>query len=261
LGVGVKRRSCAHICIGAIGIAFATPGYGKPRVVQQWPCNKKVANKVPTKLLYKAGRKKPLAWGFGCQDDETDFDHGARGTMVAEMFKLFLDDDVLEEHLRAIEGDDSSKDDVAMYFEDFLIAIRHHVMQQVGKELEIIHTKDWNAKRIDYTFSMPTMWCGTNTVEKFERIIAAAGFKSENHTATVTLSEAEAAVASTIDAEDLQIYPTTYPGPERLSLAEAGVCEGSTLLVVDAGGGTTVGLHPWSNKFGCDLTWPGHLHP
>jgi hypothetical protein len=56
----------------------------------------------------------------------------------------------------------------------------------------------WEDAKIEYIFSVPTTWKPAPTVERFRKIIAAAGFGLyPNHTATIGLTEAEAAAVHT----------------------------------------------------------------
>lgn len=55
----------------------------------------------------------------------------------------------------------------------------------------------WEDAKIEFVFSVPTTWKPT-TVERFRKIILAAGFgSSANHTASIGLTEAEAAAVHT----------------------------------------------------------------
>ncbi|QSS60708.1 hypothetical protein I7I51_05509 [Histoplasma capsulatum] len=58
-----------------------------PISVNRWPGTTEIANKVPTKLWYQAGCRKPISWGF----DEPDELHP--GMDVVDCFKLYLDPD------------------------------------------------------------------------------------------------------------------------------------------------------------------------
>lgn len=56
----------------------------------------------------------------------------------------------------------------------------------------------WEDAKIEYIFSVPTTWNPLPTVERFRKIIAAAGFGAfPNHTVTIGLTEAEAAAVHT----------------------------------------------------------------
>ena len=80
----------------------------------------------------------------------------------------------------------------------------------------------WEDAKIEYIFSVPTTWRPIPTVERFRKIIAAAGFGSyPNHKATIGLTEAEAAAVHTA---------RSMPGIFK---------ENEVLFVCDVGGGTT----------------------
>lgn len=56
----------------------------------------------------------------------------------------------------------------------------------------------WEDAKIEFIFSVPTTWKPIPTVERFKKIIAAAGFgSSPSHTAAIGLTEAEAAAVHT----------------------------------------------------------------
>ena len=80
----------------------------------------------------------------------------------------------------------------------------------------------WEDAKIEYIFSVPTTWRPLPTVERFRKIIIAAGFGSfPNHKATIGLTEAEAAAVHTA---------RNMPGIFR---------DNEVLFVCDVGGGTT----------------------
>ncbi|KAJ4365462.1 hypothetical protein N0V95_000397 [Ascochyta clinopodiicola] len=80
----------------------------------------------------------------------------------------------------------------------------------------------WEDAKIEYIFSVPTTWRPLPTVERFRKIIAAAGFAAHpKHTATIGLTEAEAAAVHTA---------RSMPGIFK---------ENEVLFVCDVGGGTT----------------------
>ena len=56
----------------------------------------------------------------------------------------------------------------------------------------------WEDANIEFIFSVPTTWKPIPTVERFRKTISAAGFGScANHTASIGLTEAEAAAVHT----------------------------------------------------------------
>lgn len=80
----------------------------------------------------------------------------------------------------------------------------------------------WEDAKIEYIFSVPTTWKPLPTVERFRKIVAAAGFGAcFNHRATIGLTEAEAAAVHTA---------RSMPGIFK---------DNEVLLVCDVGGGTT----------------------
>jgi hypothetical protein len=80
----------------------------------------------------------------------------------------------------------------------------------------------WEDAKIEYIFSVPTTWRPLPTVERFRKIIVAAGFGSNpNHKANIGLTEAEAAAVHTA---------RSMPGIFK---------DNEILFVCDVGGGTT----------------------
>lgn len=80
----------------------------------------------------------------------------------------------------------------------------------------------WEDAKIEFIFSVPTTWRPLPTVERFRKIIAAAGFGSfPRHKAAIGLTEAEAAAVHTA---------RNMPGIFN---------ENEILFVCDVGGGTT----------------------
>jgi hypothetical protein len=80
----------------------------------------------------------------------------------------------------------------------------------------------WENAKIEFIFSVPTTWKPVPTVERFRKIISLAGFGScPGHAASIGLTGAEAAAVYTA---------RSMPGIFK---------ENETLLLCDAGGGTT----------------------
>jgi hypothetical protein len=56
----------------------------------------------------------------------------------------------------------------------------------------------WEDAKIEFIFSVPTTWKPIPTVERFRKVISLAGFGAHpNHSATIGLTEAEAAAVHT----------------------------------------------------------------
>lgn len=103
-------------------------------------------------------------------------------------------------------------------YTDYFRFLHRTIEQRLKGEL----ASTWENAKIEYIFSVPTTWQPVPTVERFRRIISAAGFGSNpNHKAEIGLTEAEAAAVYTA---------RNMPGMFK---------ENEILLVCDVGGGTT----------------------
>lgn len=103
-------------------------------------------------------------------------------------------------------------------YTDYFRFLHRTIEQRLKGEL----ASSWENAKIEYIFSVPTTWQPVPTVERFRRIISAAGFGSNpNHKAEIGLTEAEAAAVYTA---------RNMPGMFK---------ENEILLVCDVGGGTT----------------------
>lgn len=106
----------------------------------------------------------------------------------------------------------------AVRYTDYFLFLYRTIEARLKGEL----ASTWENAKIEYIFSVPTTWRPLPTVERFRKIIAAAGFGScPNHKASIGLTEAEAAAVHTA---------RSMPGIFR---------ENEVLFVCDIGGGTT----------------------
>ena len=190
-----------------------------------------VVKTVPTALYYGAGNRRPK-WGFECPPPGST-EHG----MVKDRFKLYLVEDLFQKALRCL-GDHppGNFEDVKMWFGDFLTALYKEIKKYISKKLEL---DDWRAAKVEYLFSVPTTWYNhPEVLEMFKAIAAKAGFgESEEHSVQISLSEAEAAVVYTAASQR-----NRHLVGRSASLADdlSRLRQGNTVLVCDAGGGTTV---------------------
>ncbi|OCL02749.1 hypothetical protein AOQ84DRAFT_443187 [Glonium stellatum] len=218
------------------GVAFSTLNCPEPHVIKSWPCPPptRVANKVPTAIAYRAGRKW-IRWGFNSPAPADT----RRGMAVWDRFKLYLDPPFLEKLYAACDEENKdlvpTYDDVKMWFEDFLKELYDYIVIYIT---EFFKLEDWEQARVVYSFSVPTTWDHRiEVVKTFEDIIKKAGFgKSERHSVKIELTEAEAAAVYTATSWQDHIAVDTA---SRSSKEVAGVREGNILMVCDAGGGTT----------------------
>ncbi|KAF3033087.1 hypothetical protein E8E12_003621 [Didymella heteroderae] len=131
-----------------------------------------------------------------------------------------LDEDLLEQ-MRQKSSDPSKVPpihEVEKWYTDYFQFLYRTIEARLKGEL----ASTWESAKIEYIFSVPTTWRPLPTVERFRRIIAAAGFGSNpNHKANIGLTEAEAAAVYTA---------RSMPGIFK---------ENEILFVCDVGGGTT----------------------
>ena len=136
-----------------------------------------------------------------------------------EWFKLFLEPAYRRRVVeKGIPWAPTSQDEVLRWYIDYLTFLRQEIKTQLQsvKALE----KTWKTSSIHFRFSYPQFW--TVLAKKhFRDTIKAAGFEDNDcHKITISLNEAEASAVQVI-----QENPN--------------VRNGSTLLVMDVGGGTT----------------------
>jgi hypothetical protein len=214
-----------------LGTTFTGVGWARPQfthvlqspiqVIHNWPgCSTKNEQKVPTCLVYTADQELS-SWGFLCDDDDDDRDlTKAR----LEFFKIFLDSTTLADARRqGLTRVPSSPAHAARLVSDFLRRIYAHVKHTVEGQTGVGAHPGWSSLKIEFVFSVPTTWRSQAIVNAFKDAIAAAGFGRESplHSATVELTESEAAAVATLKSSTVAF------------------ARGDIFLSVDAGGGTT----------------------
>ncbi|KAK5679136.1 hypothetical protein LTS10_008795 [Elasticomyces elasticus] len=170
-----------------------------------WPgkASYEVRNKVDTAIGYAAGTQHVRSWGFECGDEDD-------ATMdVEKLFKLFLDPSYVDTsgyaptHLKAQQ-----------WYRDFLAELYQCIIRFLHDRVA-----RFDAKSIEFVFSVPTTWKSPAMIADIERLIRAAGYgKDTRQKAAITLTEAEAAAV--------------YVSKQQMQ-------KGDVFLVCDAGGGTT----------------------
>jgi hypothetical protein len=212
-----------------------------PIVITSWPGPFHVSNKVPTKVCYFAGRASRPGerlceeWGYKCLEPPFP-----RGIDVIENFKLYLDEDFLrndqeKEKDRYIEY---RIEDIELWYTDFLSALYEHIQKEIISR-PAFQITNLAAIQVEYIFSYPMAW-KDNVISRFKRLIESAGFGIlPKHKVIIGPSEAEAAAVYTAKLSDDPSRRHTKP-LAGTSLDDAAVQIGNTLLVCDAGGGTTV---------------------
>ncbi|OCK89975.1 uncharacterized protein K441DRAFT_581770 [Cenococcum geophilum 1.58] len=220
------------------GVAFYPSGDDTTTVavISEWPgSTDRIVKKVPTALYYSAGNRRPKKWGFECPPPGST----EHGMMVKDRFKLYLVEEFFQKTLGGL-GDHApgNFEDVQMWFVDFLTALYKEIKKCISEKLEL---DDWRAARVEYLFSVPTTWDNhPEVLEMFKAIAAKAGFgESEEHSVQISLSEAEAAAVYTA-ASQRNRHLVGVPA-KSASLADdlSRLRQGDTVLVCDAGGGTT----------------------
>ncbi|UPX13350.1 uncharacterized protein EKO05_0003863 [Ascochyta rabiei] len=190
-------------------------GSDSVRHIQRWPGRTQAnENKVPTLLVYPHNSSTPSSWGFLA---DTAQEVSGAGHESREWFKIMLDEDLLEQ-MRKNASDPWKLTWGHRRYTDYFQFLCRAIETRLKGEL----ASRWEDAKIEYIFSVPTTWRPLPTVERFRKIIAAAGFGAHpNHTATIGLTEAEAAAVHTA---------RSMPGIFK---------ENEVLFVCDVGGGTT----------------------
>ena len=178
-------------------------------------------NKVPTSLVYWSegvDRGSVKGWGFKAQNVD-DSKH---------WFKRFLDPanivqvrETLRKRLgkEPVEGRDyPNHDEVKRWYKDYLQCVYHHLSQEIQNK-----TGQWVHKRVQFIFSLPCTFQKQSLMRSLLGLIKEAGFggDGDKHTVELGLSEPEAAAVFTIGQSAIDFQA------------------GTTILVCDAGGGTT----------------------
>lgn len=146
-------------------------------------------SKVPTKIAYDQWGN-VTRWGIQCEIDNGTPDE------VQECFKIFLDQSTTDEASRQ-EGPNLPANiaNARSLTTDYLRQIYQYTANIIQQK-----TGRWQDKRVEFIFSTPTTWTGA-TANVFLKAIREAGFGSENpekHSATLELTEAEAAAVQVV---------------------------------------------------------------
>lgn len=186
-------------------------------MIHNWPgISTKNEQKVHTCLIYNQDDSLS-SWGSLCEDDD------ALGKRRREFFKIFLDKQTLDAaHQAGIAQVPASVLEAKSLVSDYLREIYQHVKFTVELHTGIGHV-GWQSLRIEFIFSVPTTWRNQGIINTFKETIQTAGFGTEgaDHSATVELTESEAAAVGTIKSSTVSFQ------------------SGDIFLSIDAGGGTT----------------------
>ncbi|KAJ5678491.1 Hsp70 family chaperone [Penicillium maclennaniae] len=207
---GTTYTGVGWVCLQANN-AIQTP----IQIIQNWPgCSTRNEQKVPTCLVYNPDGSL-TSWGFLCEEDDGPEKHRK------DLFKIFLDSNKTEDvcRLDIPSATPVSRTEAQYLATTYLQQIYNHVKDTVESRTATV----WADLTVEYIFSVPTTWRSQATINIFKKVIAAAGFgrESPSHTATVELTESEAAAVGTIKSGAVRFH------------------KDDIFLSVDAGGGTT----------------------
>ncbi|XDG00407.1 hypothetical protein ABKA04_000022 [Annulohypoxylon sp. FPYF3050] len=172
--------------------------------------------KVQTCLIYSDDGSLS-SWGYLCEDEDP------LEKKKQEFFKIFLDRNTLEDARRqAIGRVPATVGEAQKLISDYMREVYAHVKSTVELHTGISHV-GWQELVVEFIFSVPTTWRSQEIINAFKECIANGGFGREGryHTATVELTESEAAAVGTIKNSTIAFQA------------------GDIFLSVDAGGGTT----------------------
>lgn len=193
------------------------------QTIHNWPgSSSKNEQKVHTCVVYNPDETLS-SWGYLCEDED---DALLTGKHKREFFKIFLDQQTLADaHQQGITQAPASVAEASRLVADYLRKIYAHVKATVELHTGISHNHPggWADLVVEFVFSVPTTWRSQEVINAFKGAIRGAGFGTEGarHTATVELTESEAAAVGTIKSATVAFE------------------SGDVFLSVDAGGGTT----------------------
>ncbi|KAI1811330.1 hypothetical protein GGS20DRAFT_563476 [Poronia punctata] len=206
------------------GVAWARPqrfqALQSPiQILHNWPgVSSRNEQKVQTCLVYNKDQSLS-SWGYLCDDDDDDSPDKSR----REFFKAFLDRQTFEAKGKLVTSQiPGSASEAQKLIIDYLKEVYAHVKATVELQTGISHM-GWKTLTVEFIFSVPTTWRSQDVINTFKHCIKAAGFgvEGERHSATVELTESEAAAVGTIKSSTVDFT------------------SGDIFLSVDAGGGTT----------------------
>ncbi|KAF2433505.1 hypothetical protein EJ08DRAFT_583792 [Tothia fuscella] len=194
------------------GVAFINLAAGSKttRWIQRWPGKSDVnENKCSTIVVYNksATHQPPTSGGF---KSESEAERADANRVYREWFKTRL----------GPLSNSAGEQEVERWYRDYLQKLYEHIERTLSRDL---FGKSWQNAVLNYIFSVPTSWDGA-VVENFRRLAISAGFEHPSrpaHSIIIGMTEPEAVAVHT-------------------SIEAAGRLEiGQTILICDAGGGTT----------------------
>ena len=167
------------------------------------------SRQVPTLLVYPENSNTPSSWGFLA---ETAQETSGAGHESREWFKIMLDEGLLEQMRQG--AIDPSKVPQIHEVERWYVLIPSSQLIEIDRfrytdYFQLLYrtiearlkgelANRWEDAKIEFIFSVPTTWRPIPTVGRFRKIVSSAGFgSSPNHTASIGLTEAEAAAVHT----------------------------------------------------------------
>lgn len=138
----------------------------------------RLANKVPTLLQYNHDSGVVKSWGFLCDQESEDSD-------CLGYFKLHLDPAYADPR-----PDAPTLEQARRWFQDYLQCLHDHIEETFSNSFP-----RWKKQKTEFVFSVPTTWKNPSMIAETECLIREAGFgkDAQDHRATISLTEAEAA--------------------------------------------------------------------
>ncbi|EKJ76580.1 hypothetical protein FPSE_03246 [Fusarium pseudograminearum CS3096] len=186
------------------GVSWATPKEEDKRtkIVTRWPGQTEEHSKVPT-VLSKHGSGTNIKWGFLCKDIADD--------QTWKLFKLLLEPATYQkESSREVRGPwipetiDEVYGVVVAYLGQIYIRISNIIPELIKQNHHFsvtLRNKTWDSMKVEFVFSTPAQW-EAPVSQCFRHLIFRSGFgKIKNHSAVLGLTEAEAIVYHTCNAQ------------------------------------------------------------
>ncbi|KAF2996329.1 hypothetical protein E8E14_002810 [Neopestalotiopsis sp. 37M] len=202
-----------------------------PRVIQDWSELGGVANDtayLPTVLAYRKGdsllHDTPAHVGFLNEQQRRDND-----LEIFEWFKESFPGNLRrgQDGGTRVQAANSDSTETMILYRHFLEKLYYAIQCYTTRTYRL----NWNETRIDFMFSVPAMWNRVHDrlstiTQRFEKVAEEAGFgynpvDSKLHKMSVTLTEPESAAVFSLQGEN-DLFR-----------------DGNSVMVVDAGGGTT----------------------
>lgn len=206
------------------------PAWHHPRAVQHWPgiLGSALANKVPTAVAYDPRSIPDSTWGFCCENEPT--------AHIEDMFKPWLDPDYRDNNPSAPTHQQASR-----WFADYMRHLHGYLQTFFSSSFP-----RWDTRRVEFLFSVPTTWRSPAMIARLERLIREAGFgQQENHSARISLTEAEAAAVwvakQTYKKDDVYLICDAGGGTTDVNILKVGSTDHTELLQLSSVEGAVIG--------------------